>query len=379
MKEQNQLGNIELYRSKRKKQMQMHRFIVVLVVLGIGLLLVLGYYGVTKLSISSEEGGGNFPVKLSGDLILQNEMMGSQTVILTDKELLFYNKQGNLLRKISHGDFSPAISCSSDKVLLYDMGGVNFRVESSSGTLLTKSSSNDIIMGKIAENGNIVIVSEDDRYSCRLTVYDKNGDEIFKWYLADNYITAFDFVDSGDGCVVAAVGVSDGFTTTTVYGLDFSKEKEQYQSTITGSLPVAVNVMDNRTQVVCDNQLVLLDKNGSQLHAVPFTQSLKQVVAASDYYTVLLFGEEVKSTSTMVVYDANASVVGSSSSSERIRRIDSDGKHVTALYDDKIICYDMSLEQTRELDHQESVNDVICGGSSGYSVNTTTLNRFALE
>lgn len=379
MNNKNEVASIELYRAKRKKKKRKRRMIVIFSILAIAFLGIFGYYAVDMISNSSNGKNGSFPVKLNGDLILQNQMLGEQVVILNDKKLLFYNNQGKLIREVGHSYFNPAVSCSSSKALLYDIKGTNFSVETDKGTEITQTLSNDIIIGEIAENGNIAIVSEDDRYSCRLTIYDSKGTEIFKWYLADKYITSLDFIDLGGGCVVAALGVSNGYTETYVYRLDFSKDKEQYQTTITGSAPLMVNVMDNKTHIVCDNQAVVLDKNGCQLNSVVFNQSLKQTVAASERYTVMLFGEDVKSTSEIVVYDENLSEVGKISNTERIRKIDSDGDHVIALYNDRIVCYDMSLNQKAEYSGQSSVNDVICSLERGYSTNTNNLNSFDLE
>lgn len=379
MNDQNEATSIELYRAKRKKKKRKRRMIVIFSILAIVFLGIFGYYAVDMISNSSNGTNGAFPVKLNGDLILQNQMMGERIVILNDKKLLIYNNQGKLVREVGHSYFNPAVSCSSTKALLYDIEGTTFSVETDKGTELTQTLSNDIIIGEIAENGNIAIVSEDDRYSCRLTIYDSKGTEIFKWYLADKYITSLDFTDSGGGCVVAALGANNGYIETYVYRLDFSKDKEQYQTTITGSAPLMVNVMDNKTHIVCDNQAVVLDKNGGQLNSVVYTQSIKQVVAASEGYTVILFGEDVKSTSEIVVYDSNFSEVAKISNAERIRKIDSDGNHVIALYNDRIVCYDMSLNQKAEYSGQSSVNDVICGGEAGYSTNTTNLDRFELE
>jgi len=378
MNNKNEATSIELYRAKRKKQKRKRRMIIFLSILVIAFLGIFGYYTVDIISNSSHGKNGAFPVKLNGDLILQNQMMGERIVILNDKKLLFYNHQGKLITEVGHSYFNPAISCSSNKALLYDIKGTTFSVETDRGTDFIQNISNDIIIGKIAENGNIAIVSEDDRYSCRLTIYNSKGSEIFKWYLADKYITSLDFTDSGGGCVVAALGVNNGYTETYVYKLDFSKDKEQYQTTITGSAPLMVNVMGNKTHIVCDNQAVVLDKNGGQLNSVVFNQPLKQTVAASGRYTVMLFGKDVKSTSEIIVYDANLSEVGKISNTERIRKIDSDGDHIIALYNDRIVCYDMSLNQKMEYNEQSSVNDVICGGQIGYSTNTTSFNGFSL-
>lgn len=379
MNNKNGVASIELYRAKRKKQKRKRRMTILLSILAIAFLGIFGYYTVDIISNSSNGKNGAFPIKLNGDLILQNQMMGERVVILNDKKLLFYNNQGKLTREVGHSYFNPAISCSSNKALLYDIEGTTFSVETDKGTELTKTIPNDIIIGEIAENGNIAIVSEDDRYSCRLTIYDSKGTEIFKWYLADKYITSLGFTGSGGGCVVAALGVNNGYTETYVYRLDFSKDKEQYQTTITGSAPLMVNVMGNKAHIICDNQAVVLDKNGGQLNSVIYSQTIKQSVAASERYTVMLFGEDVKSTSEIVVYDSNLSEVGKISNSERIRKIDSDGDHVIALYNDRIVCYDMNLNQKTEYSGQSSVNDVICGGGIGYSTNTTNFDRFALE
>lgn len=93
---------------------------------------------------------------------------------------------------------------------------------------------------------------------------------------------------------------------------------------------------------------------------------------------MLLFGEEVRSNSSVIVYDRHGNVVGQSDSSERIRRISSDGQHVLLLTDSEVVCCDMKMQQTATFGNKQSATEIVCSGSGGYDISPAQVNKFAL-
>lgn len=374
----NEKLNINEYRKKQKKKQWSSRIILVLTV---AVLVALGLF-VWKMLNSGADAGSDtsgFPVALAGDPVYQSMEMGSYLAVLTDKEVNFYSGKGEKVRSVPHSDSNPAISVSGQRLLLYDAEGTSFSVESTSSTLLTKWTDQKIFLGAIADNGNIAVVTQDERYTCRLTVYNSKGDEIYRWNSASDLITSLDFIGGGTGCLITTIGAKDGFSVGAVYELNFSQTTEKFRTEISDVLPIATQYTGGLIHVVCNDRLVILDDKGSKQREIPFAMNLKQAVNASGKYTVLLFGEDARFNSSVIVYDKNGNVVGQTDSTERIRRIASDGQHVLFLTDSEVICCNMEMQQTAEFTNKQSATDLVCSGAGGYDISPAQLNKFALQ
>lgn len=369
--------NIEEYRkNKKKRKIKKNLIAFVSLVLIIGLSIVV-FKTITN-NVKSEK-DGDFPISLSGDLYISSQNQGNNMAILTDKELLFYSTNGKKLKTLNHSFKSPAISSSNDATLLYDTNSNNFLVESLTDTILEKSLNNNIFLGKLAPNGNIAIVTNDSKYACVLNVYDKKGNEIYKWYSAENLITSIEFTNDGNGCILSTVGVLNSMTNTTIYNLQFSKKNEVFHTDIEGKFALGVDLIGGFYHVVTDEEIVVVDQKGSIIKTVEFDKPLKQFIFASKKYTVVLLGEDVKSNTIIRSYDQNGNQVGEGLYQNKIKRIASDGSHIVTLSDTNITTNTMTLKEINNYGDKQNSIDIFCCGQLGFDISSTYINRFRLS
>ncbi|EEG29514.1 hypothetical protein CLOSTMETH_02876 [[Clostridium] methylpentosum DSM 5476] len=377
-------NNIERYRQQRRRQRLIRRIVAAVLVLLFGAACLWGYRVYSSredTTMNQESRSSGFPVKLKGDAVQSARMMGSAFALLTDREFSLYNSKGSTVRSVSHGYFNPSMKTSSKRALLYDIGGTKFSVESKAGEIASAETENKILFGEIAENGNVVLVTSDDRYQNRLTVYNQNGIEIWRWYSAQNLVVALDFVDGGDGCVVAAVTTDAGQPRTTIYGLDFSKgDEEVFSAQVSGSLAFEVSVKSGGAiHLIADNALIVLSDTGEEQSRYEYPKTLMYCDSSPSKYTVLLFGEEVKSNHTVTVLDTGGKTVSSAEFNTRVRGMFSDGSHVVLLTDKQIVCYNMLMKQGKTLDDQSDISLIAGKGGTGYRLNNSKLEKFPIS
>lgn len=367
--------NINTYKKQKKRKKLIRCIKWLIVAFGLCLLGIFIWVLLIKPQFYKDNSTGLL-VSLSGDPIVDCTNSESKIVVLTNKELIFYSDKGTKLRTINHSAISPVINNCGDYIMLYEQGGTNYSIENSNNTILSETVENKIMLGKIAENGNIAIVTEDERYACSLTVYDKSANQIFKWNLAENLIVDLQFTNKGKGCVVATIGASEGFTKGVVYGLNFSQSRELFKTDIENSMPISIGLEGGYIHTVCDNKMVVMDKNGSKIKDIIYTQKLKQYVTTQNNYTVLLFGEEVKFNCNIVVYDKLGSIIGQIESNNNIRCIKSDGNNVLVLSDNSVICYNMKLETLSTHENKQSAVKLVYIGAFGYDISQNQINKF---
>lgn len=378
------VSNIERYRRERKRKQLVRRVLAVVVVLLFGAACLWGYrlYSSREDTTMNEgSSASGFPVKLKGDSIQSVRMMGGTLALLTDRELTLYNSKGSAVRSVSHGYFNPSIKCSSKRTLVYDIGGNKFSVQSKAGEVASAETENKILFGEIADNGNVAIVTTDNRYQNRLTVYNQNGIEIWRWYSAQNLVTALDFTDGGNGCVAAAVGTEGGQPRTTVYGLDFSKQDEEvFSSQADGMLAVAVSVKSGgNIHLIGDDALAVFSEKGEEVSRFEYPKALMYYDASPSKYTVLLFGEEVKSNHTVAVLDAKGKTTSEKEFNTKVRGMFSDGSHIVLLTDKQIVCYNMLMKQGKTFDDQSDISYIAGNGGTGYRLNSVQIEKFPIS
>lgn len=370
--------NIDVYRKKRRKKnfyKYLKYFIVVFLAL-VFLTLVWNFF--INQRICSQD-TSNFPVLLSGDSAIDFQRNETGFSVLTNKQLDFYSLSGIKLRTVNNTVTLPMINSCKDKTLLYEQGGTGYSVEKSNETLTKNIVENKIILGKVAENGNVALVTEDEKYACSLVIYDRSSNQIFKWNLAENIIIDFCFTDSGNGCVVTTMGANDGITKGTVYGLNFTSKQELFKTNMGDCIPIAISCDRGNIHIICENRLVFLDHKGSVLKEKAYVDKLFKYVLTQNNYIVMLFGEESKSMASLVVYDGFGEEIAQTQFKEKIRNIDSDGRNIIVLTDNSVICCDMQLKILNTVNNKQNVDSVICIDSFAYDISMNRIYKFALK
>ena len=157
----------------------------------------------TKVALSKS--GESFPVSYDfstgGDITYSN----GSVLVTTQNELKCYNRTGNLIYTRNHGLAKPVIKTSKIRTLVYAVNDSQYRIETAEKEVFSKKTENNsaIISADISDCGVYAIVTESDENIALVTVYDKDGNEIFKYHSANNYVTGVTVSENGKKiCVV---------------------------------------------------------------------------------------------------------------------------------------------------------------------------------
>lgn len=175
-----------------------------------------------KRNNPGEELLNSFPIDISKKVNVDIGAMDDCWLLFADTSLSAMDVEGDEIFSVYLPYSNPIVETSSKRALVYDMGGYNFSVVSSKKEVYSKKLESQIILAKIGEKGNAAVVTSTDKYQSYLTIYDKNGTEIYHW--ADgNLITSVDLDDSGSKAIVCEIYASGGGFKSVVNILDFSK------------------------------------------------------------------------------------------------------------------------------------------------------------
>lgn len=108
--------------------------------------------------------------------------------ILNDKKISIYNNYGEKINDIP-ADINNAIFSSSNKYLaIAENGGKNFYLLLDTTYLWSGNTNGNIEQIHVNQNGYIAIVTSDSTYKSIITVYDSEGNELLKKFLANTRV-----------------------------------------------------------------------------------------------------------------------------------------------------------------------------------------------
>lgn len=340
----------KLRRSRRTKR-ALRRIFAILAVLVVALLVYIsrdswlpyfeeileeGYASATSTTLEDEE-ESNFPFDVSSRSNVSIGAMRDCWVMFSDTSITTYDASGATIQSVYAPYGTLTVETSSTRALVYDMGGYSLMVISRRNEIFEKKLDDQILFAEIGEKGNIAVVTSTDKYASYLTIYDKNGTEIFHW--ADgNYIMAVTLNDAGTGCAVASLYASGGILKTLVYVLDFSSTEVQAKSS-------AIETMTIRIEFTDDEEIWLVGSDALYLLASDCT------VSSTFDYTYDISGFSAEDNVCAIIFDKPGS-------------------------DDYLVSiFEAGLDETAEITYNEEVKYVLVDDGKVYLNTASKLDK----
>ena len=198
-------------------------------------------------------GNGNYPIELESTDTIDAKPLGSYYYLLTNTELSAYSNSGKKVLSYNHGFEKPVLKSSEWGALLFNQGDNNvlvFDIKKLRDTVITKKA---VINAEISDSGVYAIVTEEDGYAGAVTVYDKNSDEVYKWYSADEIINDVAIYPGKDKIAVSTFKVENGEYKSKVSVLEFDSATPVFTSDYSGRLIYSINSKNSSGIVVTTN------------------------------------------------------------------------------------------------------------------------------
>ncbi len=276
---------------------------VVVLILMLFVLLMSQVRGTTFSSIrdgynnffSSVGGGGGYPYQVNSSDIKKVDVLNGDIYILYNDRSVTLDGSAKEIRSFEHSYATPALSKSTDRALIYDRGGNQFRVENRTEILYEGETSDgeDIITANIGQKGNVALGTLSGSATSRLTVWNSTYDKKqFVWNCSDYTITSTALSDNGKYVAVSVMGAEDGDIYSKIYVFDFDYSDPVSEIEYPGTAILAVNFSDNDTVVgVGDNKISFIKKLKNNTDIDFGTSTLSTFTFAPTGRTILVLAE----------------------------------------------------------------------------------------
>ncbi len=163
------------------------------------------------------------PFSISGFITAQ-EMDGGGFAALGNKDMALFSSSGTELRRVQHGYANPGISTGNTRVCVYSRGGKEYAVEGRGGTVLRRSTEQDILFTAMSPGGTLAVVTS-SRYRSNIEVYDPiyPVQPKFSWSMVDEKPVTGAFSSDNRNFSLACLSAEGGALGSTIYLLRTDK------------------------------------------------------------------------------------------------------------------------------------------------------------
>lgn len=311
--------------------------------------------------------GGGFPYSLAGISASDISMSGSDLVLLDDSGVRVIDSTAKEISNIEHSFDHPVIETSSGRILLYDIGAKQFRVQSKTRTLFEKQTDYIILTAALGHDGSVAVATRAEGAESMLTVYDKNHKEAFRWACAKEHIVSCDISDDGKRFAVAVLGVNNGSVYSKVYVFDKKKTEVYASFEYNDSAITKVRFLSNNRFIVFGNNVCEIIDGKTVSEKIDVSVNTPSRLFVSDDNTAVLVLSKYSSTTqkTVTVYNKSGKEMFSTEVTGIVKAVSTDGKYTAVLTDSQVCIFNMKGEMTGKAEITSDPIDVgVCRGKT---------------
>lgn len=330
-------------------------------------------------SIAGIGAGDGYPYDINSLNIADAGITNSDLVLVDDNAVRVLNSTAKEISNIQHTFDHPVMSSNSGRILLYDIGGKKFRVQSKTRTLYEKQTDFLILTGAIGKDGSVAIASRADEAESMLTVYDKNHNEAFIWKCAKEHIVTCDVSDNGKRIAVGVIGVQNGSVYSKVYIFDKKGTEPIGTFDYPESAVTSVQFLSNETLMVMGNNMCEIIKGAEVKQKIDVSVNTPSRLFISDNNTAVLVLSKYSSTTKKIikVFDKTGNELFESEIDGLVKSVYTDGKFTAVLTDSSVRVFNTKGEVTGTAEVNADAVKVLVSSRNIYVYSSDRIDRYS--
>lgn len=329
-------SDLMAYRKKRKRKMLYIRLGIAILILGAVVIIASNFSAIveplrgiaSRIETKTSDDVG-FPIKLPGSASYSFDSFGDNFLLLTDTYLYTFGINGGQNYALRHG-YSNPIQCSNSKrILLYDKDYNDFSLYSKTSAIYSSKVDEKIVFASIGSSEYAAIVTNSERYSNIIYIYDGNGDWKYTRKFIDENVMNVEFSNDERNIYVSTISVENGEIFSTIYKYDITSESEsiwEYKVS-KSSIPVKMSVKNGKVCVIYDNYALSLNENDGSLVGNKEFQGTVKCCDFSDSLTGIIYIDSATNKKVLTVINDNMTASYSRVVTPNIDRIIADGNN----------------------------------------------------
>ncbi len=186
--------------------------------------------------------------------------------ILAENKLMKYNSSGKLENEIELKISNPVYCVNNKYLAISEQNGSKLYVISGSQILWTKDIDGQISKINVNENGYVSVILTGTSYKSVIVIFDKDGNELFKRYLASTKAVDTSISSDNKYLTFAEVNTVGTTITSTVKIVSIENPEEPVIYTYTAdSNKLIINIEYNKDSIICmyDDEIAMIKNNNN--------------------------------------------------------------------------------------------------------------------
>lgn len=375
------------YRKKRRRKKAVTKLVVVLAVFVLAVVIAANFNAIvepfrgiaSKIDTKTSDDVG-FPIKLSGSASYSFERFGDGFSLLTDTYLYTYRMDGGQNYAVRHSYSKPVRCSNSSRILLYDKDYSSFSVYNKTRLVYSHTVEEKIICAFLGDKDSAAIVTNSDRYSNIIYIYDGSGEWRYTRKFIDENITGIHFSSDERYIYVAAVGAENGEMYSVIYKYDITNETDAVWSYKRkgASIPLNIYLKKGNVCVLYDNYGVSLkESDGSLVGEKTFTGTVL-CCDSSDSAMGIIYLDSASNKKVLTAVDYEMNAVSSKTVSTNINVLCADGDRFYIVQSGELLGFNTDMETVTEEPLSDDYVSFVKIGNSVLFLGYNTVDKIDL-
>lgn len=249
---------------------------------------------------------------------------GSDVLLLNNSGMRLVDNKGRDKWEVKMTLTCPTVDIAGKYALLADLDGNNSLnlYDIKGNNLRTYPISTDIYGAKVNSRGVVAAAISEEGYKGAVVVYDKKGNEIFKWNSGEGYITDVD-ISANSRAVAVSQMMSDGEETySKIHVMNISSGNEIACVTCEGALVAKVS-FDKSDNIIAVSQSKVygFGKRGNSIFEFDLAGKSPTLYDVENSDNLLFLCRDSRGNSVLEIYSRRGKFLGSYTSSDEIKNI----------------------------------------------------------
>ena len=367
----NYTQDVGQYRKTRNRKTLIRRCAVLAVLIAVSVAIALGSDLISDIYRLVDS---KFPITFVGERLQNFARSGNSFIAVSDRQYMIYSDSGERISAAPHGFATPLISLSGENAVLYEAGGSNITLIENRKEKFQKTLTETIVSADVSNSGTFGIIVKDERYLSAFTVYDKGGNEKFRYSCADQLVSV-KLAHDGKKAVLAALRSQEGILHTVVTGLNFSKEDPTFEFTVENSICLGLYKTNGGWSLLCDNKILFFDDNGMLTKEYELAEkTLAWAVSDTNNAKTIAVAVWRHGAYRIVKYSKDEEAECSAFSDEPRAIAIADGFSY-ALTDSNVYMFDKDGKEKNKAALEEQANAVVAVKNSAYAVSDYKVSK----
>lgn len=303
---------------------------------------------------------------LNGTTVEDVRLLDSDVLVLSDTGAMVINRNGTEALSVQHGCTDPATVSCGGRFMVFDRNGTRWELYGNQGLIREGTAEYPIIDAAVSSNGSFVLVTSSKSYHNEVHYCDRDGEEKYVWYSADNYIYKAGIKENGKEFALLGMNSEGGTPSSVAFIFEPSSKKEPVKVPLGGNIFYYVSYKGSNITLIGQTQTLTLDDDGDTKNIFDYGgMALEGYANTSDRTYLVLNKYGVGREYKLAAVNASGKGVADAELEADVRCITAGRSGVTVLGSHEVYLYSSGLDLKHEA---ETISDASYACTSGDSI-----------